>query len=64
MPNDSKQDDNEDLARDLLFGAAQIAKFIGRPRQFVYAQQTALGVRHVGATLVASKTALRKTLTA
>ena len=51
---ENQRNANEDtLADDLLFTAAAVAKFIGRDRQFVYNKQRHLGLRHVGATLVA-----------
>jgi hypothetical protein len=55
---DNRNDD--DLSRDLLYGAAEIGKFLGRDRQFVYNKQRHLGIRHVGATLVGSKQQLKK----
>jgi hypothetical protein len=56
-------DDEVTPADDWLFGAAPIGKFIGKPRGWVYHKQKALGLHHIGATLVGSKQQLRKLLT-
>lgn len=54
--------DEEVLGDDLLFGANQIAAFLKRPRRWVYHQQEALGLNHVGGGLVGSRSKLRKLL--
>jgi hypothetical protein len=52
------------LGDDLLYGADAVAKYIKRKRRFVYHQQENLGLKHVGGTLVGSKTKLTKLFTA
>jgi hypothetical protein len=54
---------DEKLADDLLYGAQAIADYIGRDPRWVYYQQKALGLTHVGALLVGSKSKIRKLLT-
>ncbi len=51
------------LASDLLWGAEEVAEFINRKPSFVYYAQEALGLTHVGALLVGSKSKLTKLLT-
>ncbi len=53
----------EVLGDDLLFGAPEIAAFLKRSERWVYYQQGHLGLSHVGATLIGSKTKLKKLLT-
>jgi hypothetical protein len=53
----------EALSADLLFGATAIGRYIGRPPRWVYHQQKNLGLGHIGATLIGSKTKLTKLLT-
>jgi hypothetical protein len=55
--------DEAALSADLLFGAVEIARYIGRKPRWVYHQQKNLGLSHVGATLIGSKTKLTKLLT-
>ena len=50
------------LGDDLLYGADAIAKFLKRKPRWVYHQQAHLGLTHIGATLVGSKTKLTKLL--
>jgi hypothetical protein len=54
----------EVLGDDLLYGAKPIAKYLKRSERWVYHQQRNLGLTHVGATLVGSKTKLTKLLSA
>jgi hypothetical protein len=54
---------DEVLGDDLLYGAEEIAAFLKRKPRWVYHQQTNLGLAHVGATLVGSKSKLMKLLT-
>jgi hypothetical protein len=62
MSNTENHHADEDCL-DLLYGAAAIAKYLRRPRQFVYHKQQHLGLRRIGSTLVVSKAELRKLLT-
>jgi hypothetical protein len=55
-------DETKVLGDDLLFGADQIAAFLKRPRRWVYHQQEALGLNHVGGGLVGSRSKLTKLL--
>jgi hypothetical protein len=48
---------------DALYGAHEIGDFIDRPARWVYHQQKNLGLVHVGAVLVGSKSKLKKLLT-
>ena len=52
-----KTDDS--LGADLLYGAEQIAAYLGRSPAWVYYQQANLGIAHVGAQLVGSKSKLK-----
>ena len=61
MSTQNKHEDDT-LARDLLFGAAAIAKYIGRNQRYVYHQQKNLRLTHIGGQLVASKAKLKKVL--
>ncbi len=54
---------NERLANDLLRGAEQIAEWTGLSVRQVYHQQRNLGLTHLGAMLVGSKSKLKKLLT-
>ena len=54
-------ENNETL--DALYGATAIGRFINRPPRWVYHQQENLGLTHVGAVLVGSKSKLKKLLT-
>jgi hypothetical protein len=54
--------DGEVLGDDLLFGADQIAAFLKRSPRWVYHQQRNLQLSHIGATLLGSKTKLKKLL--
>jgi hypothetical protein len=56
------QTDEDTDTLDTLYGAMAIARFIKRPRQFVYNKQKALGIGRVGATLATTKSHLRKRL--
>jgi hypothetical protein len=59
----TRREDDEKLADDMLYGAQAIADFLGlNPRQ-VYHQQRELGLAHLGAMLVGSKSKLKKRLT-
>jgi hypothetical protein len=55
--------DNEKLADDLLFGAEQIAQYLGLTPRQVYHQQQRLGLIHLGSLLVGSKIKLKRLLT-
>ncbi len=65
MKEQRKHTDAEDekLADDLLFGAPAIGDFVGLSPRAVYHQQDRLGLRHLGAILVGSKSKLKKLLT-
>jgi hypothetical protein len=62
IKEDKRRDEGE-LSADILYGAAEIGRYIGRPPRWVYHQQKNLGLGHIGATLVGSKTKLTKLLT-
>ena len=53
---------DEKLADDLLYGATTIADFTGLTERQVYHQQKNSGLTHLGATLVGSKSKLKKLL--
>jgi hypothetical protein len=55
--------DEDRLAEDLLFGAQEVADYLGRKPRWVYHQQKNLGLGHCGATLIGSKSKLTKLLT-
>jgi hypothetical protein len=55
--------DKERLADDLLHGAEEIAEYTGLTARQIYHQQKNLGLVHLGALLIGSKTKLRKLLT-
>jgi hypothetical protein len=57
------QNTDDDLGSDLLYGADEIAAYIRRKPAFVYYAQKSLGLTHVGAILVGSKSKLKKLLT-
>jgi hypothetical protein len=63
MPVNKERHDDDKLAGDLLYGAQAIGDYLGRPPRWVYHQQKNLGLSHVGATLIGSKTKLTKLLT-
>jgi hypothetical protein len=54
---------NERLADDLLRGAEEISEYTGLTIRQVYHQQKNLGLTHLGAMLIGSKSKLRKLLT-
>jgi hypothetical protein len=56
---DSEGGDGDVLGNDLLFGAEAIAAFLKRSPRWIYYQQANLGLKHIGATLVGSKSRLR-----
>ena len=56
---DGEAGDGDVLGDDLLFGAEAIAAFLKRSPRWVYYQQDNLDLKHIGATLVASKSRLR-----
>jgi hypothetical protein len=60
---EAERRDEDTLAQDILYGAEEIGRFVGRPPRWVYHQQKNLGLGHVGATLIGSKTKLIKLLT-
>jgi hypothetical protein len=47
---------------DLLYGAEEIGRYIGRSKRWVYHQQKNLGLGHIGGTLVGSCSKLAKLL--
>jgi hypothetical protein len=59
----NERHDEDELSKDLMYGAEPIGRFIGRPPRWVYHHQKNLGLGHVGATLVGSKSGLKKRLT-
>jgi hypothetical protein len=56
----------QSLADDLLTGAKAIAEYVGWPERRIYysAEKGHLPIKHVGATLVARRSALDRALTA
>jgi hypothetical protein len=56
---------NEDLAADLLHGAAEIGKFLGISERkiYYYAEKKLLPVTRIGQLIVASRSVLRKHFT-
>jgi hypothetical protein len=54
---------HESFADDVLWGAKEIGEFIKRKRAYVYNKQEDLGLTHIGALLVGSKSKLKELLT-
>jgi hypothetical protein len=55
--------DKEKLADDILIGAKAIAAECGLSERQVYAKQSDLGLTHLGALLIGSKSGLKRRLT-
>jgi hypothetical protein len=60
---EAKRRDEDAPSQDILYGAEEIGRYIGRPARWVYHQQRNLNLGHIGATLIGSKTKLTKLLT-
>jgi hypothetical protein len=63
IAKNEKHRDEEVLGDDLLYTADEVAAFLKRTPRWVYHNQRNLGLGHIGATLVGSKTKLKKLLT-
>lgn len=59
---DQTNGQSEEETLDGLFGGLAIARFLNRPRQFVYNKQKELGIGRVGSTLATTKSHLRQRL--
>jgi hypothetical protein len=53
---------DEIISDDFLYGAKSIGRFVKRPPRWVYHNQKDLGLIHIGATLVGTKTKITKIL--